>query len=357
MRSLGIKLLAFAAVAIMATPAFAQTDTYGAKADVVMELHPSKIVDSPLGKKLDFKSQLEAASRNAGPESPDFSKLDRVFAGLVAPENVENLEKIQQGEQNQMEFFVRLEFSTVEAASKIIAQAIEENGGVIEKNGIKYYKAPDDTRGMPDGTVMFQPDDKTIELASEGFAYRTNQMPLTEALTTAWKAMPNEALKLSIDGVNARGLMKSLAEEGKKKAGGDPVSAAVMDLLPSMDNINLSVDLASTNLLTMTMVGDKEENASDIHDGIKVLLTGVKPKANEFISMLRAQAPESADVFGQVISDMDVKRKDKTVTLHVPRPEGFEDATVEVIPLLQGIVFQMMMSGMGGAGGPGGGGF
>ena len=354
MRSLRIKLLAFAAVAMLATPVFAQTDTYGAKADVALELHPSKLVDSPLGVKMDFKSQLEAVAAKAGPGSPDFSKLDRVFVGLVAPEDMENMEKVKQGAQNDMQFFARLEFSTAEAASQMMAQAMDKNGGVVEKNGKKYYKAPETAKGMPDGTVMFQPDDKSVEVASEGFAYRTDEMPFTDALTTAWKDMPDEALKLSVDGVNARALLKGLAEEGKKNAG-NPMAGAVMDLFPTMDNINLSVDLASANLLTMTMVGGDEDKAGEIHDGFKAMMTMVKPLANQGLGMIKQQAPEPAAVFGKVVSDMDVKQEGKVVTLHVPRAEGFEDATVQVVPMLQGLILQMMMGGMGGGpGGPGG---
>ena len=125
-----------------------------------------------------------------------------------------------------------------------------------------------------------------------------------------------------------------------------------MDLFPTMDNINLSVDLASTNLLTMTMVGGDDEKAGEINDGFKAMMTMAKPMTIAGLGMIKAQAPEPAAVFEKIVSDMDVKQEGKTVTLHIPRAEGFEDATVEVVPMLQGLIFQMMMGGMGG--GPGG---
>ena len=343
MRSLGMKLLAFAAVVAIAAPVFAQTDTNGAKADVVLELRPSKIMDSMLGKKLDLRSQAEAAAAQAGPDKPDFSKLERVFAGMVAPANIADMEKIQQGQENNIEFFVRLEFSTAEAAAKIIDQAKEKSGGVVEKGGKTYYKAPETNEGMPDGTVMYQVSDKVVELASEGFAYRTVEVPVTEALGTAWKTMPDEALKISIDGVSARGLLKSLAKEGKKNAAGNPIAGAVMDLFPTMDNIGLSIDLASANLLTMKMVGNDEEAAGDINDGFKSMVTVLKPAANNGLGMLQAQAPEAAAVFGKVVNGMDVKQDGKNVTLSVPRPEGFEDATMQIVPIAQAMVGQMFM--------------
>ena len=351
MRSLGMKLLAVAAVVVIATPVFAQTDTYGAKADVVFELQPSKLTGSPLGKKLDLKSKLEAVTGQDG--GFDFSKVDRVLTGMVAPADVENLEKIQQGAQNEMEFFVRMEFSDPAEVSKLIAEAAEDKANVIEKNGKKYYRPPAGSQELPESTVMYQISDKVIELASEGFAYRTVEMPLTDALAAAWKTMPDEALKISIDGVSARGLIKSMVKDGKKQAAGNPIAGAVLDLFPTMDNINLSVDLESANLLTMKMVGTDEDASGDIHDAFKSVMTIVKPEAMKGLGVLEAQAPEPAAVFGKVISGMDVKQDGKNVTLHIPRPDGFEDATVQVVPIIQALVLQRLLGG-GGPGGPGG---
>ena len=356
MRSLGMKLLALAAVVVLAAPVFAQTDTNGAKADMVFELRPSKIIESPLGKKMDFKTSLEGMAAQAGPGNLDFSKLDRVFVGMVAPENMDNFENLKQGGQSKMEFFARMEFSSAEAASGLLSKFTEDNNGVIEKNGKKYYKVPESNKGMPESTVVYQVSDKVIELASEGFAYRTVEVPITDALATAWKTMPDEALKLSIDGVNARDFLKSLAKEGKKNAQGNPIAGAVMDLFPTMDNINLSFDLASTNLLTMKMVGSDEEATGDIHDAFKSLMTIVKPGAMQGLGVIGAQAPEAAEVFGKIVTGMDVKQEGKNVMLHVPRAEGFEDATAEVVPILYVLFLQMVMGG-GGPGGPPGGGF
>ena len=344
MRSLGIKLLAFAAAVAIAAPVFAQTDTYGAKADVVMELRPSKFHDSPLGKMLDFKGQMAALAGKAGPDKPDFSKVERVFAGMVAPESMQDLNKIQQGEDNKIEFFVRLEFVSAEASAKLLANADKSAWEAMEKNGKTYYKAPAINKGMPEGTVMYNVSDKIVELASPGFAYRSVEVPVTEALGAAWKTMPDEALKVSVDGVSARGLLTSLAEEGKKNAG-NPMAAAVMDLFPTMDNVNLSVDLASANLLTMEMVGSDESAASEINDGFKSMVSLAKPAGTAGLAVLEADAPEAAAVFGKVVNGMDVKQKGKNVTLNVPRPEGFETATAKVLPMVMGIAPGLMGGG------------
>jgi len=264
MRSLGMKLLTFAVVAITAAPVFAQSDTRAAKADVVIELRPSKIVKSPLGTKMHFAEQLAAISQ--APGAPGFSDLERVFAGLVAPATSENLGAIQTGEKNDLQFFARLEFGSAESASKMLEQMKLGSEDKVEKNGKTYHSAPKGTN-MPAGTVMFLVNDKVVELASEGFAYRTNEMPFTDALATAWKAMP----------------------DGKKNAGGNPIAGALIDLLPTMDNINFSLDLASANLLTLNMVGSDEDKATDINDGFQTLLTIAKPGAKQGLAMIEGQ--------------------------------------------------------------------
>lgn len=345
MRSLGMKLLALAAVAMITAPVFAQSDTYGTKADVAIEIAPSKIINSPLGKKMGFAEQLEAMP--SPPGAPDLSAMQRIFVGLVAPESAEKLEGIQTGEKNDLQFFVRLEFATAEAAASVIQQAMDDNTGEVEKNGKTYYSPPEKA-GMPEGTTMYLVDDKTVALTSGGFQDKTGGAPFTDALATAWKTMPKSAIKVSVDGVNARALMKSLVKEGKKNAGGNPIVEAVMDLFPTMDNINLAVDLATTDLVKLHMVGSDEDKAADINDGFKSLVTMAKPMAKGGLMMIEGQAPDAAATFSKVVEGMDVKQTGKNVTMNIPRPEGFEDAVQDVVPVVQQMILQMMMGGGGG---------
>ena len=340
MRSLGMKMLAFAAVAMLAAPVFAQSDTRGAKADVVFELTPSKIIDSPLGKKMGFANMLAAKP----PGAPDFASIKRVFAGVIAPESTEKLEEIQQGgDDNDLQFFMRIEYSTAEAATEMITQASATSSSEVERNGKTYYSPPVGEK-MPKGTVMYLADDKTIAMASGGFIDKTGGAPITDALATAWKTMPDTALKLSIDGVNARALVKNMVKDAKAKTG-EPVVGAILDLFPTMDNINLSVDFASADLLKLSATSSDEAKATDINDGFKSLVTMAKPAAKQGLAMIEGQAPNAAATFGKLVNGMDVKQSGKSVTLNIPRPEGFEDAVQEFVPVAQQMILQMMFGG------------
>ena len=339
MRSLGMKMLAFAAVAMLTAPVFAQSDTRGAKADVVFELTPSKIIDSPLGKKMGFADTL--ATRPPG--APDFNSIKRVFAGVIAPESAEKLEGIQQGDNNDLQFFMRIEYSTAEAATEMLTQANAENGGEVERNGKTYYSPPEDAK-MPKGTVMYLADDKTVAMASGGFIDKTGDAPITADLATAWKTMPDTALKLSIDGVNARALVKSMVKDAKQKTG-EPIAGAILDLFPTMDNINLSLDFASADLLKLNATSSDEDKAGDINAGFKSLVTMAKPVAKQGLTMIEGQAPNAAATFGKLVNGMDVKQSGKSVTLNIPRPEGFEDAVEEFVPVAQQMILQMMFGG------------
>ena len=339
MRSLGIKMLAFAAVAMLTAPVFAQSDTRGAKADVVFELTPSKIIDSPLGKKMGFADML--ATRPPG--APDFNSIKRVFAGVIAPESAEKLEGIQQGDNNDLQFFMRIEYSTAEAATEMLTQANAENGGEVERNGKTYYSLPEDAK-MPKGTVIYLADDKTVAMASGGFIDKTGDAPITADLATAWKTMPDTALKLSIDGVNARALVKSMVKDAKQKTG-EPIVGAILDLFPTMDNINLSLDFASADLLKLNATSSDEDKAGDINAGFKSLVTMAKPAAKQGLTMIEGQAPNAAATFGKLVNGMDVKQSGKSVTLNIPRPEGFEDAVEEFVPVAQQMILQIMLGG------------
>ena len=348
MRSLGMKLLAFAAVAMLTAPVFAQSDNYGAKADVALELTPSKIFNSPLGKKMEFAKSPD--SMPTPPNAPDFNTIQRVFVCLVAPESTEKIEAIQAGDKNDLQFFVRLEFSTAEAASKAMAEIMEDNAGKVEKNGKTYYSPPEQA-SMPEGTTMYLVDDKTVALTSAGFQGQTGAMPFTGGLATAWKTLPDSAVKLSIDGVNARGLVTSMIKDAKKNSGGNPIVDAVMDLFPTMDNINLSIDLASADLLKLNMTSSNEDKAGDINDGFKSLVTMSKPMAQQGLKMIEPMAPNATATFGKLVSGMDVNRSGTSVTMNIPRPEGFEDAVQEIVPVVQQMIGQMMFGGgMGGGG-------
>lgn len=344
MQKLGISLLACAAIALTSAPVLAQTDTSAAKADIVFEIQPAKMTGSDLAKKFGWKEMLDqqgAAMASRG--EPNFGKVVKVFAGVQSPENIEDIQKLQMG-QGDLEFFVQVEFEDAESATSMLKKPMEDNGGVVEKNGKKYYKAPEG-KGGPGNAVAYQVNDKTIAMASEGFAYNSS-MAISDGALKSWKAMPAEAIRLTIDGVQARDFMKSLAEEGKKNAP-TPMVNAFFDLLPGMDSISLSVDLSGKNLMTMNAVGADEEKGSDMGDALQGLLTlGVGP-AKQQLAALKQQDAESAAVLVNLLDGINVNKDGRSVVLNIPRPEGFED-TVERIFKMYAPLIQMMMPGMGG---------
>jgi hypothetical protein len=350
MQKMGISLLAMAAVALMSLPTSAQSDTSTAKADIVFEMQPAKLVGSELGKKFGWKQMLDQqGAAMAAQGDPDFGKVVKVFAGIQSPDNMEDIQKLQMG-QGDIQFFVQVEFADAESATTMLKKPMEDNGGVIEKNGKKYYKAPEG-QGVPNNTVAYQVDEKTIAMASDGFAYNSS-MAISAGALKSWKAMPEEAIRLTIDGVQARDFMKSLAEEGKKNAP-TPMVNAFFDLLPGMDSISLSIDLSSKNLLTMNAVGADQEKGSDMGDALQGLLTlGIGP-AKQQLGALKQQDAESAAVLMNLLDGINVKKDDRSVVLSIPRPEGFED-TVERMFRTFAPMLRMLMPGMGGgAGAPG----
>jgi len=99
----------------------------------------------------------------------------------------------------------------------------------------------------------------------------------------------------------------------------------------------------------MKMVGSDEEKSTDINDAFKSMMTLVKPSAKSFLEKFENEVPKPAAVFTKLVDGMDVKQNGKSVTLNIPRPEGFEDATDEVIPMVRGVILRMLLQSQGGA--------
>jgi len=310
MRSLtGIKLVVFVAMAILTAPVFAQTDTKAAKADVVFELSLSKFLDLPMVQKSRFDKKVEKAITKSVPNDLYFTKLVRVFACLRLPKNLEKLEDIHTSKGNDMEFLIRLEFATANAAQQMIEKSRAE--------GSTY---------LPADVAIYKVNEKTLELTSKGFAGQSIDALLSAPLATAWKAMPDAGLKVSIDSVEARGFLKQLVKAGKKRFDPYPINVAFMDLLLTTDNINLSFDLASANLLTLKVSGSGEDTLTDINDGLKSMLSIVKLALRSATSRVLPAASQPAVVFNKLADDMSVTRNGNTFTLLIPRPEGFDEA-------------------------------
>lgn len=296
------------------------------KAVLVLDVQMDKIRDCALGKSLDLEQKMNVLHQQSG-DGPNPAKLERVMLVMSAPEDMQSAMGIQMG-QLPMEFSARMSFSDAESASKVLAEAENDNSGTVEKNGKTYYKSPE-AGGMPPGILMHAVDDKTIEIGTEAYVFLNSKVPFTDNLKSAYKNAPNEAIRLVADLEGAKTLIGEAIAMGQQ--GGDPMVGTYLGLIDNMKDMTLSIDLSGKNLLTISATGVSEEEAEELKSGLDSLLGMAKLAGQAGIGQMKDQDPESAAVAAKVLESLSAKNKGTNVSIEIPKPEGFDEMVVKKV--------------------------
>lgn len=310
------------------------------KSVMVFDIRMDMIRDSNLGKELNLAEQM--GNIPAGPDAPDPSKIDRIFGAMSAPESMEAA--MQMPAKMAMDFFVRVKFSDTKSVETMMNKAKEENGGVVEKNGKTFYKAPDDGQ-TPPGLMMHQVDANTVEMSTEAYAFRSDMAPFTDNLKTAWSKAPNEAIRIAMDLEGAKSFLAEAVDMGKQQMAGNPMMAgageAYLDLIDNMKDMRLSIDLSGANLLTLNATGVSDDEAQELKDGLDSLLFTAREGGKSQLEMLSAMNPEGGVIAGKILDSLVAKKDGSSVSITIPKPEGFDRVVIGAV--------QGMMGGMGAA--------
>ncbi len=331
MRLLGISCCLL--LSLVASPLLAQSDT-AAKAAIVFDVRMEKVTNSPLGKALALKEQMASMPRD--PDGPDMSKLVRIYAATTAPEGMEELQQVQMG-QMPLDFFVRFEFDSAEAAESMMVKPKEKNGGSFEKNGVTVYKAPEGG-DMPANIVIYSPSDKTVEMGTESFAFRADSKPFTDGAKAAWGKAADEAVRLAIDMESAKNLIEQVVAQGKQSA--PPMAAPYLELLKKMKSLTLTLDLSGKNLVTLQATGKSASEATEIKEALDSLIGLAKMGGKEQAKMMAESDPEGAKIVNALLDGMNAAADGENVTFSIPKPEGYEAVVTKMV--------QGMMGGMNG---------
>lgn len=332
MRRLGSGFLCLL-IAFMASPLMAQSsDT---QATMVFDINLEKIVNSPLGKELDLKSKMAMI-----PE-PDMTKCTRVFGASTIPADMQALQALQFGNMEGIDFFVQFGFQDADGAKSMMVQPMEENDGVVEKDGKKYYKAPV-AKGAPEGVMIVQAADKKVEIGSEAMLYRSNDMPFTGPLKTGYEKAGDNAIRIVMDLETNATLVEDIIETAKAE-GGNPMVGEMVSIIKKMKTLAILIDFNNKNLVTVQSIAKSPETAKDIKeamDSLKFIAqTGLKAQA----AQIKQMDPDAAKMATTVADSMSVAASGSQVSFVVPRPEGFEKTVGKAVGQMM-----MMMGGMGG---------
>lgn len=318
MRLLGLGLSCLMLTLLCSSPLLAQTESKTAQASIVFDVRMEKLMDSPLAKAMELKDKMAEMPKTGG---PDVSKMVRIFGAATAPESVEDIQSMQQGDL-PVEFFVRFQFTDADGANSMLKQAIDDNDGTVERNGKTYYKAPA-ASGAPAGVMMYSPDEKTVEIGTEGFVFRSDAKPFTKGLNSAWGKVSDDAIRVAFDLDSAGDLVDELVKLGQDQVG-QPMVGEMMNVFKEMKSMSMSFDLAGKNLMTMQSTGKTAESATKIKETLDGVLFMAKQGGKQAVGQMKNDNPEGAKTVGAILDGMNANQKGDDVTVAVPRPEGFE---------------------------------
>lgn len=338
MRRLGSSFLCLM-LALLTSPLLAQSESADSQATILFDVQLDKIVNSPLGKELDLKGKMAMMPVGNG---PDMAKCARIFGASTMPADMEGMMAAQQGNMDGIDFFVRFKFMDEEATKSMMVKPMEDNDGVVEKDGKKFYKAPANG-GAPEGVMIYQVDKKHVELGTDKMLFRSNAKPFTANLNSAFSSAGDNAVRLVMDLESNGALVDTIIEQAKSE-GGNPMVGQMIGVLKKMKSLAIMIDLNSKNLVTITSVGSSEKAAGEVKeamDALKFLAqTGIKGQAGQ----MKERDPDTAKVAMAMADAMSVTAKGDVVSFVIPRPEGFEKAIGKAVGPMMG----MMMGGMGG---------
>jgi len=307
------------------------------KAVLVFDVRMGMLKTSPLGKQMKFEELLSPVQKEPGQGKADPSKLVRLFGAVSAPESMEAVQSMRPDKEIPFEFFMRAKYQDSESARIAFQESLGEGGEKVERNGRTYYKAAKEG-GMLPGTVLHQVDDTTVEMATEGYAFRGEQNVFTDNLKVAWGKVPNEAIRLAMDIKGAQSLIADLIEDGKKDAP-DPIFEAYYDLMDNISNMWVSIDLNGKNLLSFRATALDADQGEELKGGLDSLLFIVQSSGKQALPMIGELVPNVKPVAEAILDSLVTELDGTDVSLAIPKPPGFEEAvqkSSQIVPMLMG---------------------
>ena len=290
------------------------------KAVLVFDFRFDKLKASEAAESLKIAEKLKSA-RPVSEDMPSPEKIVRVFGAVSAPGDLSDFQGIQGEGPLPFEFFSRIEMEDAESLNEALELLIEKSDAV-EMGGKNYYKPSEEN--APDNILATKVNDTTLEYGTTAYITRADRKVFTDGLTTAWQKSPDDAVRLAIDLEGASSLIEAAVEKGKEFA--PPNYAPFIELLSAASDLRISMDFEGENLLTIGTTGKSESEAEDLQGGINTLVGFGQIFGAQAIQGLKAQSPELGTMAEDTLKSLDAVRDGNSVTLAIPRPEGFAEA-------------------------------
>jgi len=290
------------------------------KAVLVFDFRFDKLKASEAAKSLKIAEKIKAA-QPAAKDMPNPEKIVRVFGAVSAPGDVSDLQRLRGQGPLPVEFFSRIEMEDAASLNEAL-ELIVEKSDPVEMGGKTYYK-PNEEKA-PENVLATKVNDTTLEYGTTAYITRADRKVFTDGLTTSWQKSPDDAVRLAIDLEGASSLVDLAIEQGK--ASGQPMLAPFLDMLSAASDLRISMDFEGENLLTIGTTGKTESGAEDLEGGLNSLVGLGQAFGTGAIQNLKQQSEELGTMAEETLKSLEAVRDGDSVTLAIPRPEGFAEA-------------------------------
>jgi hypothetical protein len=347
MRVLNYMLICLMLVAGLSQSALAQTAPLDEKQKAVLlfDVRLDRLQESELAKSMGMKEMMQQSGASA---EIDFSKAVRIFGMVSAPESVQALQQMQAGgTEMPVEFSMKVQFANEGALNDVLNKAKTESTE-FTKGGKTYYRPKDEK--APKNICMGQMDETSLVLGTDAFVFLPDQKAaFSEGLKSSWGtvAKNEDSIRIVVDMVGAKALIDEAIEMGKE--GAPPMAVGFMELVPTMNDLRITMDLSGGNLFTLGSTCKDSECATNLNDALDSIFGMAKMAGQAQLGQMK-EAPGLeglVDVADQILKALKPNLDGNSVTVTIPKPEGFEAAVQQATTMMPG----MMMGGPG-PGGP-----
>jgi hypothetical protein len=310
------------------------------KAVVYFDIRLDRLLSSNLAESFGLKEQM--AQNMQG--DVDVSKASRVSGVMSAPESIDQLQNMEGVEELPFHFLVHIAFVDEDALNQAISK-IASDSTEFTAEGKTYYRptgndAPKNIcAGILNRTTMVMGTDSYVFMADHKAAH-------SNGLKSAINSMGSgeDGFRVAIDLAGAKELIDQAVEMGKQQA--DPMSQAFLELVPGMKDLRITLDFSGGNLFSLGSTCVDEEAATQLKEALDSIFGVAKMAGGAQLNQMKQQTPDMAGVIAvgeKILRSLSPKQNGDSVTVNVPKPDGFEDAVQKAA----GMLVPMMMGGGG----------
>ena len=298
------------------------------KSVILLDARIDRIVED--AKKYEGFEGLENLPMEGPFEGIKVTDLKRVFASVSFPEDIQSVMAMamvmRPPEKLPFDFFIRIEFNDAEQVEKFQSN-IAADSKTVEIGGKEFFAAD----SGPSPAVAHRVNETTFEFGTPDYCLQEKREFFTDQIKAAYKAAPDEPVRLVIDLETRADLIRDVVDIGKQQMD-NPVAVAYLELIDNAKTIVFTQSLASDTLATLMIEGANEADAQELKEGLEGLMGTAKIAMPALLANVRAAkvSEKTIGVLKTIVDDLEATIEGNNVSIVLEKPEGFVEAVNEI---------------------------